>query len=427
MMKSFGSIKDYTPNYKFIIPEFDIATWHDYIEKNFRNIDALFYNLFGINNYSGEWTQLTEYKQGQVLFIGKDVKNEEETEYSGRLVKVLQDHTTDNSEYFNIYFELHPDYYELFADASTAQNYAQQAQQSAENALESETNAKESETNSKNSENIATQKANDAATSATNATQSAQNAQNYENSALESKNAAKISEDNAKISENNAKESEDNAKISEINAKTSENKAKANEQVTLSYKNDATSSATVATEQALEARNQANNASMYAKDSLAHANDADTFANFAKQSLDNARISETNAAESAKQAADSATDAANIAASIDPSTLAKTDLSNLTEGLFYGNLTGNNRVKFSNGLVLQWGAGTIKAGTKDLLITLPIEYTKYFRAFVISNSTSVSTASIYSTANNGLTGFYAHRSESPSGNGATFSWFTIGI
>ena len=46
---SIGNIKDYTPNFKFIIPSFDIATWHDYIEENFRNIDALFYNLFGIN------------------------------------------------------------------------------------------------------------------------------------------------------------------------------------------------------------------------------------------------------------------------------------------------------------------------------------------------------------------------------------------
>lgn len=106
---------------------------------------------------------------------------------------------------------------------------------------------------------------------------------------------------------------------------------------------------------------------------------------------------------------------------------ALTDLSNLVDGLFYGDLTGDKRVRFSNGLVLQWGSGTIKPGTKDLLITLPIEYTKYFRAFVISNSSSATTTSIYSTSNNGLTGFYAHRLEIPSGNEAVFSWFTIGI
>ena len=169
---SYGSIKDYTPHYKLIIPEFDIATWHDYMEKNFRNIDALFYNLFGINNYSGDWEQLTEYKTGQILFIGEDLNSEEEeTVYSGRLVKVLQNHTTDNSEYFNLYYEQHPEYYELFADASTAQLFAQQAQQSAAEAKTSETNAKESETKAKNSEQTATQKASEASSSAQSAQQ----------------------------------------------------------------------------------------------------------------------------------------------------------------------------------------------------------------------------------------------------------------
>ena len=124
-----GSIKDHTPNFKIIIPRFDLATWHDYIEENFRNIDALFFNLFGINNYSGSWKQITEYKQGQVLFIGDDLDiNGNVTEFSGRLVKVLVDHVTDNSDYFNVFYNLHPEYYELFADASTAQIYAQQAQ-----------------------------------------------------------------------------------------------------------------------------------------------------------------------------------------------------------------------------------------------------------------------------------------------------------
>lgn len=185
-IKSIGSIKDYTPNFNFIIPKFDIATWHDYMEKNFRSIDALFYNLFGINNYSGEWTQLTQYKTDQVLFIGEDKKDGEDTEYTGRLVKVLQDHTTDNSEYFNLYFEKHPEYYELFADASTAQTFALQAQQSAANALQSETKAKESETNSKSSEQIATQKASEALNSANNAKNSEDNALNSKNSAISS-------------------------------------------------------------------------------------------------------------------------------------------------------------------------------------------------------------------------------------------------
>ena len=195
--KSIGSVKDYTPNYKFIIPKFDIATWHDYMEKNFRNIDALFYNLFGINNYSGEWTKLTQYKVNQVLFIGEDKKDGEDTEYSGRLVKVLQDHITDNSEYFNIYYEQHPEYYELFADAPTAQVFAQQAQQSAAEAKTSETNAKESETNSKSSEQIATQKATEASGSASTAQQIVDTFESNVNSYTESFNSNTESKLNA--------------------------------------------------------------------------------------------------------------------------------------------------------------------------------------------------------------------------------------
>lgn len=153
--KSIGNIKDYTPKFKLIIPRFDIATWHDYIEENFRNIDALFFNLFGINNYSGPWKQITSYTEGQVLFVSDDRDiNGEETEYSGRLVKVLVDHTTDNSDYFSTFYSIHPEYYELFADASSAQIFAQRAQNSAND-------AKTSEINAKNSENVSIEKQNE--------------------------------------------------------------------------------------------------------------------------------------------------------------------------------------------------------------------------------------------------------------------------
>lgn len=216
--KGIGSIKDYTPNFNFIIPKFDIATWHDYMESNFRSIDALFYNLFGINNYSGEWTQLTVYTVGQVLYIGKDIKDGEETIYSGRLVKVLVEHTTDNSEYFNIYYEQYPEYYELFADASTAQIYAQQAQQSATNALQSEQKAKQSETNAKSSENVAIQKANAASNSANTAQQIATD---FNINAENKTNIVNIIAQEAQTSANNAKQSETNAKNSEIAAANS--------------------------------------------------------------------------------------------------------------------------------------------------------------------------------------------------------------
>lgn len=346
--KSIGSIKDYTPKYKFIIPKFDIATWHDYMEKNFRNIDALFYNLFGINNYSGEWTKLTQYKTDQVLFIGEDKKDGEDTEYSGRLVKVLQDHTTDNSEYFNIYYEQHPEYYELFTDASTAQIYAQQAQQSATEALQSEQNAKESEINSKSSEQIATQKAAEASNYANAAKTSETNAESYKNSALESKNAAKESQDAAKISEDNAKQSELVAKESETNAKNSENAA-------LSYKNSAQSSATTATD-------KANIATSKAQEALDSANNAKQSENNAELSETNAKTSETNAKLSETNAAQSAQNAASSAASVDPNNLVhKTGDEEIS-----GNKTFEER-PIAKGLVSSQdgGQGDIWLGTDD--------------------------------------------------------------
>ena len=239
--KGIGSIKDYTPNFNFIIPKFDIATWHDYIESNFRSIDALFYNLFDIQNFSGEWTQLTKYTANQVLFIGEDLTEDgTNSEYAGRMVTVLVDHTTDNSEYFNIYYKQHPDYYELFADASTAQKFAQQAQQSATNALQSEQKAKQSETNAKSSENVAIQKANEAATSANTAQQivtdfniNAENKTNAFNSnviqkteefntnATEKINIVNIKAQEAQTSANNALNSEQNAAQFAQNAENS--------------------------------------------------------------------------------------------------------------------------------------------------------------------------------------------------------------
>lgn len=103
--------------------------------------------------------------------------------------------------------------------------------------------------------------------------------------------------------------------------------------------------------------------------------------------------------------------------------LAKADLSNLAEGLFYGSETSTRTVKFSNGLLLQWGAESLPDGTQTKLITLYVPYTTYFRSFAISNSGTAASTSIFATANDGLTGFNVHKS----GPNGSFSWFTIGI
>lgn len=114
-----GTIKNYTPNFNFILPEFNITGWHDYIEDNFRSIDALFYNIFDIQNYTGKWKRLTNYTVGQVVFISDATS----TNYLGKMYKVLVDHTTSDKP-FNEFYEENPTYYERFLDASSAQQYA---------------------------------------------------------------------------------------------------------------------------------------------------------------------------------------------------------------------------------------------------------------------------------------------------------------
>lgn len=119
---SLGQIKDYTPNFNFIIPRFDIATWHDYMESNFRSIDALFFNMFGINQYRGEWQNSTTYQVGDVLFIG-----DPDSQYTGRLVKVLVVHTTTANDSFDVYYAHNPINYDLFMDAAAAEQAAKLA------------------------------------------------------------------------------------------------------------------------------------------------------------------------------------------------------------------------------------------------------------------------------------------------------------
>lgn len=115
---------------------------------------------------------------------------------------------------------------------------------------------------------------------------------------------------------------------------------------------------------------------------------------------------------------------ATIAAdSVSLDNLAKVDLSNITEGLFLGNLSNDRYVRFSNGLILQWGAGQLESATNTALITLYQPYKNYYRAFAISNSQSASSGGVYATAVSGMESFRVAKVS----NGGTYSWFTIGF
>lgn len=215
-----GSIKGYTKNFKLIIPEFNIATWHDYIEENFRSIDALFQNLFGINGFSGMWKTNSSYTAGQVLFIGPD----NDSQYEGRLVKVLKDTTTGGYSTFSEALAADPDAYEVFADASTATVYAELAKDWAnktDGTIHTPEGVDTGEYSAKYYKNVTEALKNDCETLKTQAQTSEQNAKNSQQAALVSQNAAKESQDAAKVSETSAKSSEDSAQSSATSAQKS--------------------------------------------------------------------------------------------------------------------------------------------------------------------------------------------------------------
>lgn len=177
-----GNIKDYTPKYKFIIPYFDIATWHDYMEENFRSIDALFNYIYEIKQYRGKWKQLTKVNVDDVYFIDDD-----EDPLNGRLVKVLVEHTTDDTAHFSDYYNAHQSYYEIFDDASAAQVYASEAKQYKNEAESAKTAAQQSATSAEQYKDLASVFRDDAL--------------HAKNSAITSANNAQTSEQNTKIYE----------------------------------------------------------------------------------------------------------------------------------------------------------------------------------------------------------------------------------
>lgn len=175
-----GDLKGKTPNYNFNIPYFDIATWHDYIEENFRSIDALFHYIYEIKQYKGKWENNTTYKVNDVLFIIDD-----NSEFNGRLVKVLLEHTTSDKTFDEFYTE-HNDYYELFLDATAAHEFAVEAKSSSEIAKEAEENCQMYSESAYNS----MQQAKDSATQSQN---SENNSYNYQEIAKNSAKIAKVS------------------------------------------------------------------------------------------------------------------------------------------------------------------------------------------------------------------------------------------
>lgn len=102
-----SNIEEYTKNFKFIIPEFNVATWHTEIKENFKAIDALIANFVQSQQYKGAWKQVTQYEIGDLVYISDENSNN----YGG-LFKVLVDHITTADD-FDTFLGDNPTYYDL--------------------------------------------------------------------------------------------------------------------------------------------------------------------------------------------------------------------------------------------------------------------------------------------------------------------------
>ena len=102
-----SNIEEYTKNFKFMIPEFNVATWHTEIKENFKAIDALIANFVQSQQYKGAWKQVTQYEIGDLVYISDENSNN----YGG-LFKVLVDHITTADD-FDTFLGDNPTYYDL--------------------------------------------------------------------------------------------------------------------------------------------------------------------------------------------------------------------------------------------------------------------------------------------------------------------------
>ena len=102
-----SNIEEYTKNFKFMIPEFNVATWHTEIKENFKAIDALIANFVQSQQYKGAWKQVTQYYVGDLVYI-----SDEDSNNYGGLFKVLVDHITTGDD-FDTFLGNNPTYYNL--------------------------------------------------------------------------------------------------------------------------------------------------------------------------------------------------------------------------------------------------------------------------------------------------------------------------
>ena len=102
-----SNIEEYTKNFKFMIPEFNVATWHTEVNENFKAIDALIANFVQSQQYKGAWKKVTQYEISDLVYI-----SDEDSDYYGFLMRVKVNHITTGDD-FDTFLANNPTYYEV--------------------------------------------------------------------------------------------------------------------------------------------------------------------------------------------------------------------------------------------------------------------------------------------------------------------------
>lgn len=186
-----SNIKTRTPNFKFLIPEFNTATWHDELEQNFRSLDALLNNILNSSQYKGPWARVTSYIEKDMVFI-----DDPNSTYVGGLFKVLEEHTTTDVS-FDEFYAQHPTYYEALGEIAAQLAYELAKDWATKMDGRVVEQGEEIDYSSK-------YHASQAAISAANASLSETRSQQYESNANTYQQSAKIYSDNAETAMNTA-------------------------------------------------------------------------------------------------------------------------------------------------------------------------------------------------------------------------------
>lgn len=90
-----------TPNYAFILPDFNVVTWHDEVNGNFEKIDSLLKTATGLPSVKGAWANSTAYVVHDRVLDPVDISLwEAQVDHTSRASGDMIDDRTDHPTYW---------------------------------------------------------------------------------------------------------------------------------------------------------------------------------------------------------------------------------------------------------------------------------------------------------------------------------------